>query len=190
MSTCKCMQKNDSEYKNNSENKNNLEHNNIIGGEGSIIQNFVKELKPYTLKLNHLHIFYGKLSFNKQSMGNCKCSLILHKNTITDMIDYILQFYIKNDTSFLKPIHNSGLLTKRMYYSNYDGFNLRYDTISQTLTFNTTDSNNILGSFVLEGAKSSREEIVYSDSANCSCDTGQGPGYRNDSGYCCACTSY
>ena len=134
---------------------------NVKDSPPTIITKIVSELKPFRLIINKEYFFYGRLLINKKNIGRCKCSLFLSRNKLTETTDYLLQFYVKNITNFIKPFTNSGILTNRAYHSHYDGFYVHYDIISQTLVVETTNNNDISGLFHIENGYFDSEKQLY-----------------------------
>lgn len=139
----------------------------------------LKCLKPYRLIIGKTYEFIGTILVNKSEPIFCKCSLTITTNSNKNY-EYLLQIHTKNN--IIKPIKKICLMDNRGISSNFDGFNLSYQTIDQSLNFHTTNSNDLIGKFILNDALI---EPDYS-CGGCYTATGFGSclGYVTSCGYC------
>ena len=117
---------------------------------GPVYNELFDELKPYHLEYDKTYFFWGNILYDKQTQ-NSRCSLILNKDKF-DNVQYLVQIFLKNKPSLFKPLTGICLNDNRGIISNQNGFTIQYTTVDQSLYFYTTNSNDLIGKFILEDA--------------------------------------
>ena len=114
-----------------------------------------KELLEYTLDLEKPNIFKGITMING-TVSRPRVSLNLKREFTKegkDKTTFILQFLGSNGReSLIRPFEGEGLLHRGNFKSKMRGFSLEYRIIDQTLSFNTTNNDDINGLFSLQKA--------------------------------------
>ena len=117
---------------------------------GPVFNELLDELKPYRLEYDKTYFFWGNIIYNGQTQ-NSRCSLILNKDKFSNS-QYLVQIFLKNKPSLLKPLTGVCLDDNRGIISNQNGFTIQYTTVDQSLYFYTTNSNDLMGKYILEDA--------------------------------------
>ncbi len=117
---------------------------------GPVFNELFDELRPYRLEYDKTYFFWGSILYDRQTQ-NARCSLILNKDKFGNT-QYLVQIFLKNKPSLLKPFSGVCLVDNRGIISNQNGFTIKYSTVDQSLYFYTTNSNDLMGKFILEDA--------------------------------------
>ena len=115
---------------------------------GPVYNELFDELKPYRLEYDKTYFFFGNIFYDRQTQ-NARCSLILNKDKLGN-VQYLVQIFLKNKPSLFKPFTGVCLNDNRGIISNQNGFTIQYTTVDQSLYFYTTNSNDLMGKFILE----------------------------------------
>jgi hypothetical protein len=117
---------------------------------GPVYNELFNELKQYDLLYDKTYFFNGCILYDKLTK-NARCSLLLSKD-ILENTQYFIQIFQKGKPSLIKPFTGNCLQDNRGIISNQNGFTIQYTTIDQSLYFYTTNSNDLMGKFILEDA--------------------------------------